>query len=136
MASYAYIIKGETLGIVNDQFCFIQTLKTVEEPDRVVQLINTYCTDVEAILLELTRYMELPEVNFLNLEALAHQIEEKSLSIGAEHMRLACAGLIQACHDMQKRNWMKSEFSRTRSKLHVFVQTERKVLRLEKKQQK
>ncbi|XP_015580814.2 uncharacterized protein LOC107262049 isoform X1 [Ricinus communis] len=129
-------------GIVNDQFLNIQTLKTVEEPDRVMQLINTYCIDVEAILLELTSDMDLPEVNFSNMEALARQIEEKSLYVGAGHMRLSCVGLIQACRDMQKRSisreldWMKNEFACTRNKLQVFVQTERKILRLERKQQK
>lgn len=34
---------------MNDQFYHIQTSKTVEEPDRVVHLINRYCLDVEAI---------------------------------------------------------------------------------------
>lgn len=38
---------------MNDQFYHIQTSKTVEEPDRVVHLINRYCLDVEAILSEL-----------------------------------------------------------------------------------
>lgn len=46
-------------GILNDQFSQIQTLKSVEEPENVVQLIDTYFIDVETILSELTTYMYL-----------------------------------------------------------------------------
>ncbi|KAJ9188697.1 hypothetical protein P3X46_000067 [Hevea brasiliensis] len=130
-------------GIVNDQFHHIQNLKTVEEPDHVVQLINTYCLDVEAILSELASNTDLPEVNFSHLETLAHQVEEKSMYIGAEHVRLACAGLIQACRQMHKRNfccalsWTECEFTRTRNKFQACVQMEWKIMRLEsKKRQK
>ncbi|KAJ6310953.1 hypothetical protein OIU76_015637 [Salix suchowensis] len=48
--------------------------------------------------------------------------------MGAEHMRLACAGLIQACRQMDKRNlslslnWIKNEFAHIRTKLEVVVQ--------------
>ncbi|KAJ6692984.1 hypothetical protein OIU79_014675 [Salix purpurea] len=65
-------------GIVNAQFCHIQTLKTEEEPDHVVQLINTYCIDVESILSELGSFIDLPDVDFSKLVALAQQVEESS----------------------------------------------------------
>ncbi|KAG6763080.1 hypothetical protein POTOM_033612 [Populus tomentosa] len=116
------------LGIVNAQFCHIQTLKTEEEPDRVVRLINTYCIDVESILFELGSYIDLPDVDFSKLAALAQQVEERSSLMGAEHMRLACADLIQACRQMDKRNlslsfnWIKNEFAHIRTKLEVVVQ--------------
>ncbi|KAJ6985914.1 hypothetical protein NC653_023749 [Populus alba x Populus x berolinensis] len=115
-------------GIVNAQFCHIQTLKTEEEPDHVVRLINTYSIDVESILFELGSYIDLPDVDFSKLAALAQQVEERSSLMGAEHMRLACADLIQACRQMDKRNlslsfnWIKNEFAHIRTKLEVIVQ--------------
>lgn len=63
---------------MNAQFCHIQTLKTEEEPDHVVRLINTYCIDVESILFELGSYIDLPDVDFSKLAALAQQVEERS----------------------------------------------------------
>ena len=46
-------------GIVNDQFCQIQALKSEEQPDAVVRLIDTYILDVERILSNLKSYMYL-----------------------------------------------------------------------------
>lgn len=46
-------------GIVNDQFSQIHTLKSEEEPEHVLQLIDTYFVDVEITLSELTSYMYL-----------------------------------------------------------------------------
>lgn len=127
---------------MNAQFCHIQTLKTEEEPDHVVRLINTYSIDVESILFELGSYIDLPDVDFSKLAALAQQVEERSSLMGAEHMRLACADLIQACRQMDKRNlslslnWIKNEFAHIRTKLEVVVQMERKIMRLESKHKK
>ncbi|XP_062170956.1 histidine-containing phosphotransfer protein 1-like [Alnus glutinosa] len=128
-------------GILNDQFSQIQTLKSVEEPEHVVQLIDTYFTDVETILSELTIYIDYPDFDFSKLAALAHKIEERSLSIGAEHVRLACADLILACNQMNKENfskaliWIKNEFSNTRNKLEAYIQMERRIIRLKSRQQ-
>ncbi|XP_057954700.1 histidine-containing phosphotransfer protein 1-like [Malania oleifera] len=124
-------------GIVNDQFSHIQSLKSAEKPDSVVQFISMYCDDVGAIISELKSYIDLPDVDFSRLAAEARKVEEKSLRIGAEHMRLACADLIQACEENNKENfsralkWMKNEFVRTRSKLESFAQMERRIIRLE-----
>lgn len=46
-------------GIVDDQFFQIHTLKSEEEPEHVVQLIDKYFVDVETILSELTSKMYL-----------------------------------------------------------------------------
>ncbi|CAK7329335.1 unnamed protein product [Dovyalis caffra] len=43
------------------------------------------------------------DVDFSKVAALAQQVEERSSLMGAEHMRLACADLIQACRQMDKR---------------------------------
>ncbi|KAK9943224.1 hypothetical protein M0R45_008840 [Rubus argutus] len=126
-------------GIVNDQFSQIQTLKSKEEPDCVVRLINMYFIDVETILSKLRSYSELPDVDYSRLAVLAREIQEKSSRIGAEHVRRACNNLIQACDRMHKQNfilaldWIKNEFCHTRNKLESFVQTERKIIRLESK---
>ncbi|WRX31746.1 hypothetical protein QQP08_024233 [Theobroma cacao] len=115
-------------GIINDQFSHIQHLKMVGRADHFVQLINTYCLNVETILSKLESYIDLPNVDFSNLAALATEIEERSSCIGAEHVRLACLDLMRACDQMQKQNfcqalsWTKNEFAHTRNKLQVLVQ--------------
>ncbi|WCJ41780.1 hypothetical protein M5689_022624 [Euphorbia peplus] len=129
-------------GVVNDQFARIRDSKTEEEPDCVLQLINTYCSDVKKILLELESYTDFPEVDYLNLEAIVREIEAKSSYFGAELVRLTCADLIQACREGSMRKfvcalcWMKNEFERTRNKLETVGQMERKIIRLERKQKK
>lgn len=66
-------------GIVNDQFCQIQALKSEEQPDAVVRLIDTYILDVERILSNLKSYIDLPDVDFSKLAVEICKIEEKSL---------------------------------------------------------
>ncbi|XWS52859.1 hypothetical protein CRYUN_Cryun11dG0108300 [Craigia yunnanensis] len=111
-------------GIVNDQFSRIQHLEMDGRADHFVQLIN----------------IELPTVDFSKLAALAAEVGERSSCIGAEHVRLACVNLRQACDQMQKQNflqalnWTKNEFAHTCNKLQVFVQMERRIMRLEAKQ--
>lgn len=41
---------------MNDQFSQIQTLKSTDKPDFVIQYIDAYMVDMEKILLELTDY--------------------------------------------------------------------------------
>ncbi|KAH7561212.1 hypothetical protein JRO89_XS10G0191900 [Xanthoceras sorbifolium] len=65
-------------GILSYQFSQIHTSKTLERPDCVEQLINTYCNDVEAILLELTSNIDRPDVDFTQMAALARQVGERS----------------------------------------------------------
>ncbi|XP_019075879.1 histidine-containing phosphotransfer protein 3 isoform X1 [Vitis vinifera] len=129
-------------GIVNDQFCQIQALKSEEQPDAVVRLIDTYILDVERILSNLKSYIDLPDVDFSKLAVEIYKIEEKSLQIGAEHMKIACANLILACDQKHKDNfcqylaWMMNEFTKTQSKLEAFAQMERKIIRVRSKVQK
>ncbi|XP_056165583.1 uncharacterized protein LOC115679279 [Syzygium oleosum] len=115
-------------GIVNDQFASVQTLKSTDEPDAIIRLITSYFADVEAVLSELTRSIDSPEADFDQLAAQANTIKEKSLCIGAEHMKLACDSLIRACEEKQGRkfsqalNWIENEFARTQDKLDAVVQ--------------
>ncbi|KAH7542027.1 hypothetical protein FEM48_Zijuj02G0029900 [Ziziphus jujuba var. spinosa] len=92
-------------GIVNDQFSQIQTLKSMEQPDLVVQLIDAYLVDVEMILSELTSYSDFPDVDFSKVTLLAHKVKDRSSCIGAEHVRLACDELIQASVQMNKQKY-------------------------------
>ncbi|KAF3455093.1 hypothetical protein FNV43_RR05541 [Rhamnella rubrinervis] len=50
----------------------------MEQPDIVVQLIDTYFVDVEIILSELTSYSDFPNVDFSKLALLANKVKEKS----------------------------------------------------------
>ncbi|XP_024926349.2 histidine-containing phosphotransfer protein 1 isoform X5 [Ziziphus jujuba] len=128
------------MGIVNDQFSQIQTLKSMEQPDLVVQLIDAYLVDVEMILSELTSYSDFPDVDFSKVTLLAHKVKDRSSCIGAEHVRLACDELIQASVQMNKQNfvralsWIKKEFSCTQDKLESYAQMERRIIRLESRQ--
>ncbi|XP_024952352.1 histidine-containing phosphotransfer protein 1-like [Citrus sinensis] len=130
------------MGILSDQNSHIQTLTMVEEPYYAEQLINTYCTSVEAILLQLTSCIELRDVDFSQLAVLARQIEEKSSRFGAEHVRRACADLIRACDQMHKRAvsralaWLKNEYTLTKNKLQSVAQMERRIMRLLLKEEK
>ncbi|PON47493.1 Signal transduction histidine kinase, phosphotransfer (Hpt) domain containing protein [Trema orientale] len=58
-------------GVVNDQFSQIQTLKSIREPDFVVQLIDTYLVDMETLLSELTIFSDSLDVDFSKLALLA-----------------------------------------------------------------
>ncbi|XP_017982042.1 PREDICTED: histidine-containing phosphotransfer protein 2-like isoform X4 [Theobroma cacao] len=120
--------------IVDDQFY---------QPEAIKDPACLYCWRRGCII----SLSDLPNVDFSNLAALATEIEERSSCIGAEHVRLTCLDLMRACDQMQKQkyetfffcqalSWTKNEFAHTRNKLQVLVQMERKIMRLEAKQQK
>ncbi|XP_028756828.1 histidine-containing phosphotransfer protein 1-like [Neltuma alba] len=120
---------------MNDQFHRIHSQRRTEEPDCVVKLIEAYFEDVEAILSDLSSHADESNVGLTKLSALAREIEDKSKSIGAEHVKLACPGLIQACDENHKRKfdrslmWVKSEFSSTKTKLEPYIRMERRIIR-------
>ncbi|XLU26177.1 hypothetical protein S245_062243, partial [Arachis hypogaea] len=112
-------------GLVNDQFL---SLKNTEELDCVVQIIDKYFEYVDMILPELSCQFDNSKVDFSKLASLVREIEEKSTSIGTEHMRLACSVLIKACDENNKKSftqsllWLKREFSNTKNKLTSIIQ--------------
>ncbi|KAL2331944.1 hypothetical protein Fmac_019525 [Flemingia macrophylla] len=124
-------------GVVDDQFNVVMSLKRIGEADRAVDMIETYVGDVEKILSELSRHVDDPTVDFCKLKSLARELEDRSASIGAEHVRLACADVIKACDEKHHQNfsrnlpWLKNEFSNTKNKLSAFVQMERRIMRVE-----
>ncbi|KAK8550802.1 hypothetical protein V6N12_039488 [Hibiscus sabdariffa] len=85
--------------------------------DHFGQLINTYCLDVESIISQLASYIDLPDVDFSKLAALTTEVAERSSRF------------------LRALNWTKTEFARTKNKLQVIVQMERRIMRLEAKQQ-
>ncbi|XP_024019267.1 histidine-containing phosphotransfer protein 1 [Morus notabilis] len=129
-------------GVVNDQFSQVQTLKSVNGPDFVVQLVDTYFAEMETLLAELSSHSDLPALDFSKLAVLAGKVKDLSSCMGAEHVRLSCANLIQACDQKNKQNfsqaliWMKNEFSQTRIKLEAYAQMERRIIRVQRRQQK
>lgn len=128
-------------GVISDQFFQILSMRSADETESAVQSINSYCHDVGALISELKSYIGLPDIEFSRLAMLAREAELKSLRIGAEHMKLACASFIQACDEENKGkfchalSWMKNEFDITRSKFEAFVKMEQKIIRLESRQQ-
>ncbi|XP_034687305.1 histidine-containing phosphotransfer protein 3-like isoform X4 [Vitis riparia] len=86
-------------GIVNDQFCQIQALKSEEQPDAVVRLIDTYILDVERILSNLKSYIDLPDVDFSKLAVEICKIEEKSLQAGSKMPHLKHSSLKALIYD-------------------------------------
>ncbi|OMO70159.1 hypothetical protein CCACVL1_19077 [Corchorus capsularis] len=71
---FVHKFAAQPTGIVNDQFSH---MKMVGRAD-FVQLINTYCLDVESILSKLESYIDLPKVDFSKLAPLAAEVGERS----------------------------------------------------------
>ncbi|OMO89097.1 histidine-containing phosphotransfer protein 1-like protein [Corchorus olitorius] len=94
-----------------------------------VQLINTYCLDVESILSKLESYIDLQKVDFSKLAALAAEVGERSSRIDENTILMTCVlgwGLRQVHSryelDALALSWTQHEFTRTREKLRVVVQ--------------
>ncbi|CAL0332333.1 unnamed protein product [Lupinus luteus] len=127
-------------GIVNDQFNELLSLENTRGPDYVVTSISTYIADVEMILSDISHHVENSKVDFSHMASLARAIEDKSASIGAEHMMLACSDLIKACDEKHKRKlirslpWTKSEFTQTKNKFMDLVRMEMRIIRFQSSQ--
>ncbi|AES67027.2 uncharacterized protein [Medicago truncatula] len=126
-------------GVVNDRFnAMVGLNNTVERRDRVVQQIETYFADVDMILAEISLDFANSAFDFSKFASLARQVEDKSESIGAEYMRIACPEFVKACDEMNKIMldltllWVKHQFATTKRKLETFVQMERRIIRLER----
>ncbi|XP_057457261.1 histidine-containing phosphotransfer protein 1-like isoform X2 [Lotus japonicus] len=138
-----YLISLLEEGVVNSQFNAI--LCPINNRDRArdhaVQLIETYLADVDMILSELSLHVDNSQVDLYMLATLAHEIQDKSTSIGAEHMTVACFDVIKACEERRKKRfsqtltWLKHEFDNTKNKLSSLVQMEKRIVRLEESSQ-
>ncbi|GAB2274637.1 hypothetical protein Dimus_009406 [Dionaea muscipula] len=125
-------------GVINDQLAKLVNQKCLDDPDFIVRRICVYSGDAETLLLEMAHCIDLPDVDFSILAANAQKLHEESSWIGAEHVRLACARLIQSCVEKNRSKfsrelaWVEAEFHKTQSVLESIVQMEQRIIRLKK----
>ncbi|KAJ1401793.1 HPT domain superfamily [Sesbania bispinosa] len=96
------------MGVVNEHFYGMVSQRQTER-NQIIENVEAYFADVDMSLSELSRHVDKSEVDFSVLASLARGIEDKSARIGAEHMRLACSDIIQACDEKNKKR--KFEFT-------------------------
>ncbi|KAJ4724770.1 putative Histidine-containing phosphotransfer protein [Melia azedarach] len=124
-------------GIVNDDFYQLLAMKDTARQDYVVRAITTYCLSAQNLFSLLTYHITQPEVDYYQVDTVARDFYARTCSIGAEHVKLSCAELIQACQENDKEYcsralyWTKNEYSKLRRKFETLVQMERKIIDLE-----
>ncbi|GAB2234841.1 hypothetical protein Drorol1_Dr00004108 [Drosera rotundifolia] len=129
-------------GIINDQLGKVVAQKCLDDPDFIVRRIHVYTNDAYTLLLEMKHSIDLPDVDFTKLAGHAQMLHGKSSRIGAEHMRLACTGLIQACAEKDRSKisraltWAETEFDKTRNALESIAQMEQRIIRVKNKLKK
>ncbi|KAF5447535.1 hypothetical protein F2P56_033084 [Juglans regia] len=116
-------------GFVNDQFWQLQMMKSSRnQPDYVVRVVTSYCSSAQTLFSQLTHHINQENVDFLQVKVSARELYDKSSSVGAEHVKLACAELLVACegHDKEYCSkalyWTKNEFAHLRRKFETLVQ--------------
>ncbi|XP_030458598.1 histidine-containing phosphotransfer protein 1-like [Syzygium oleosum] len=124
-------------GIVDDQFCQLQAFKESMGPDFVVRSVISYCVCMRNLFIDLTNHISQVNVNFYAVSIAARDLYERTDSIGAVDVKLACAELLHAseansledCSQALYRT--KSAFSKLQRKFQTLVQIERKIIELE-----
>ncbi|KAK9175608.1 hypothetical protein WN944_027615 [Citrus x changshan-huyou] len=103
-------------GIVNDDFYQLLAMKETVRPDYVVRAVTSYCLSAQNLFSHLTYHICQPEVDYHQVNTAAcefyartsshvlimHNMFPAWYSIGAEHVKLSCAELIQACQENDK----------------------------------
>ncbi|KAL9262623.1 Histidine-containing phosphotransfer protein 1-like protein [Drosera capensis] len=123
-------------GIINDQLAKVVTQNCLDDPDFIVRSIHVYTNDADMLLLEIKNSIDLPGVDFTKLAGHAQILHMKSSRIGADHMRLACTGLIQASIEKDRSKlsraltWAETEFDKTRNALESIAQMEQRIIRV------
>lgn len=123
-------------GIVNDQFYQIQSLKEARQPDYVIRSIALYCMAAKNLFTQMSRQSKQENVDFRRINALAHDLYERSICIGAENVKLACVELVRASeHSNREQCYQalygtKNEFAHLRKKFETVVEMERKIIEL------
>ncbi|KAF8039565.1 hypothetical protein BT93_B1935 [Corymbia citriodora subsp. variegata] len=124
-------------GIVDVQFCQLQAFKESMGPDYVVRSVTSYCVFIRNLFIDLTNHISQVNVNFCAVSIAARDLYERTDSIGAVHVKLACAELLRASEANSSEDcsqalyWTKSAFSKLQRKLQTLVQIERKIIELE-----
>ncbi|XP_044482703.1 histidine-containing phosphotransfer protein 1-like isoform X3 [Mangifera indica] len=114
-------------GIVNDEFFQLLAMKDAIRQDYVVRAITSYCIYAQNLFSYLTYHIQ-PEVDYHQVDASACDFFLRTSSIGAEHVKLSCAELIQACQENDKEYcscalyWTKNEYSKLRRKFETLLQ--------------
>ncbi|KAJ0020996.1 hypothetical protein Pint_31930 [Pistacia integerrima] len=115
-------------GIVSDEFYQLLAMKDAIRQDYVVRAITSYCIYAQNLFSHLTDQISQPEVDYHQVDASAREFYARTSIIGAEHVKLSCAELIQACQGNDKEYcfralyWTKNEYSKLRRKFETIVQ--------------
>ncbi|XP_059659365.1 histidine-containing phosphotransfer protein 1-like [Cornus florida] len=123
-------------GIVNAAFCELQSMKEVIQPDFVVRAITLYCLAAQNLFSLLTSQLDQTDIDFYQVQVYARDLLERSSSVGAENVMIACADLILASQANDKDycsralNSTKNDFSRLRRDLETIVQVPAKSMQL------
>ncbi|KAL3752352.1 hypothetical protein ACJRO7_013065 [Eucalyptus globulus] len=124
-------------GIIDGRFCQLQAFKESIGPDFVVRSVISYRVFVRNLFINLTNHISQVNVNFYAVSSAARDLYERTDSIGAVHVKLACTELLHASEanspedSSQALYWTKSAFSKLQRKLETLVQIERKIIELE-----
>ncbi|XP_015164917.1 histidine-containing phosphotransfer protein 1-like [Solanum tuberosum] len=121
-------------GLINNEFEHLMISKRAQDPQSVVQTIEEYCAEVEAILSQMKNDIDTPEVDFSHLMASCELVKDKSIRIGSVLVSSTCMLLIRACDERNKRKFslilelLKNDFSTTQSQLEAYARMERRII--------
>ncbi|KAG5577975.1 hypothetical protein H5410_058109 [Solanum commersonii] len=139
-------------GLINNEFEHLMISKRAQDPQSVVQTIEEYCAEVEAILSQMKNDIDTPEVVFSHLMASCELVKDKSIRIGSVLVSSTCMLLIRACDERNKKTskmhvqlrqvhiniynfrfslileLLKNDFSTTQSQLEVYARMERRII--------
>ncbi|XP_057981392.1 histidine-containing phosphotransfer protein 2-like isoform X2 [Malania oleifera] len=121
-------------GLLDQQFGLIHSLRETTSPFFIAELIPIFCTDVQAVLRDMTRALDQPVLDYHDLEEYCIKLKGSTSCIGAHRMALACVDLRQAIDNKSKEgcllalNGLRHEFHNLRGRLDKIVQLEKKIV--------
>ncbi|XP_060168831.1 histidine-containing phosphotransfer protein 1-like [Lycium barbarum] len=121
-------------GLVNNEFEHLMIAKRAQNPQFVIQTIEEYGAEVEAIMSQMKNDIDIPDVDFSHLVALCDLVREKSTRIGAAQVNSACMLLVRACEQRNKKKFsqtlelLRNDFSTTQSQLEGYARMERRII--------
>ncbi|CAN4107245.1 unnamed protein product [Withania somnifera] len=121
-------------GVINNEFEHLMISKRGGYPGFVVQTIEKYCAEVEAILSQMTNDIAKPDVEFSHLASLCDLVKEKSTRIGSVQVIASCMLLIRACHQNNKKRFsqtlglLKNDFTITQTDLEAYARMEKRII--------
>ncbi|KAJ4720623.1 putative Histidine-containing phosphotransfer protein [Melia azedarach] len=124
----------EEEGLVDSRFRMVYSLKEANGPFFIAELIPTFCNDAQTTIRQMTQTLELPVMNFHEMEELCMKIKGGTSCIGAHQMALACGDLRQAIDDKSKERCivavdaLRHEYLKLQTKMDVLLQLERRII--------